>query len=67
MGYYGGVNYGFGYDGFGFHGHGYSHVDERRVHNVYREERDEPHTEHAGVTRTAHQSREGHAQPRARK
>ncbi|MDR3773902.1 MAG: YXWGXW repeat-containing protein [Terracidiphilus sp.] len=47
IGYYGGINYGFGYVGFGYEGgywNGgrftynriYSNVNERRVHNVYR-------------------------------
>lgn len=46
VGYYGGVNYGFGYMGIGFvggmwRGHNFEyntavmHVDERRIHNVY--------------------------------
>ena len=46
VGYYGGVDYGFGYLGIGFiggrwHGHdfeynrAYMHVDDRRIHNVY--------------------------------
>ena len=50
VGYYGGVNYGFGYMGVGFHG-GYwegghffynrefANVDERRIHHFYRGER----------------------------
>ena len=49
IGYYGGVNYGFGYDGFGFHGghwegghffynRAFANVDARRVHNIYRDE-----------------------------
>jgi hypothetical protein len=51
VGYYGGVNYGFGYMGIGFiggrwHGHdfeynrAYMHVDERRIHSVYEDRRD---------------------------
>ncbi len=51
VGYYGGVNYGFGYMGIGFvggrwHGHEFEynravmHVDEHRIHNVYDDRRD---------------------------
>jgi len=46
VGFYGGINYGFGYGGFGYgggrwdHGHFFynravSHIDETRIHNVY--------------------------------
>jgi len=46
MGWYGGINYGFGYIGFGYEGgywngghffynRVYNHIDERTVHNVY--------------------------------
>ena len=46
MGWYGGINYGFGYIGFGYEGgywnrghffynRVYNHIDERNVHNVY--------------------------------
>ena len=52
VGYYGGVNYGFGYMGIGFiggrwHDHdfeynrAYMHVDDRRFHHVYEDRRDE--------------------------
>lgn len=52
VGYYGGVNYGFGYLGIGFiggrwHDHdfeynrAYMHVDDRRFHHVYEDRRDE--------------------------
>lgn len=46
VGFYGGINYGFGYIGFGYEGgywnanrffynRAYNHIDERSVHNVY--------------------------------
>ena len=52
VGYYGGVNYGFGYMGIGFLGgmwfghefrynRAYERVDERYVHNIYEDRRDE--------------------------
>lgn len=70
VGYYGGVNYGFGYTGFGFYGghwnHGhffynraYSHIDERHTRRFYREDRGERHDPIERDHRE-HHDRDGH-------
>jgi hypothetical protein len=68
VGYYGGVNYGYGYTGFGFHGgrwegghffynRAFSNVNAARMHNVYREERREHEELRGHDRRREHEAR----------
>ncbi|MGB6945340.1 MAG: YXWGXW repeat-containing protein [Bryobacteraceae bacterium] len=75
VGYYGGVNYGFGYPGSGFYGgrwegghffynRAVSNIDGARFHNTYRDERFEHGHDGAGFHDHREDRRDGHREDR---